>query len=74
MPIWWLTNDVLEQKKMSLVSQYNCVLDRISSYNVPDSYESQPLQDLKNRRDCLREEIWKINELLYHNDWDDRYY
>ena len=71
MPTWWI-KERLEQKKMSLVSQYNVVLDKINRYNVPIGYESKPLQELKDRKQWLENEIKEINNLLYHNDWDDR--
>lgn len=71
MPTWWI-KERLEQKKMSLVSQYNIVLDKINRYNAPIGYESKPLQELKDRKQLLENEIKEINNLLYNNDWDDR--
>ena len=56
---------------MSLVSQYNIVLGKINSYNVPIGYESKPLQELKERKQSLENGIKEINNLLYHNDSDE---
>ena len=65
MVVWWLTNEVLEQQKMSLVSQYNMIQKEIDDRWLLDiAYDSWPFKDLITKRESIKREIDMINNLL----------
>lgn len=55
----------LEEKKASLVSQLNKVLEKIESYGILDiACDSWPLRDLMIRRDAIKHELNQINKQI----------